>query len=165
MPLRTIESYGGLKVNLLDPEVPESEESAEEGNRKAVDLAMFSSTSTFATVMFITTSTAAPTTVTPTDVTIRSHMGNGSSSKPVVAKTATGIYTVTFPSTYTDAMAPPVTEDIEIAIAKAYLSGTQGGVARAYGWTDNVVTVYVQNTAFTLSDLSGVGRVVLDVQF
>ncbi len=161
--LRTIEDYGGLKVNLLDPEVPESEESAEEGNRKAVDLACHSSTSAFATVMWLTTTVAATTTVDPANITVRSHAGNGPSHKPVITKTATGLYTVTFAAQWTDAMDPPVTNDLVIAIAKATLSGTTAGVARANDWTDTVVHVVVQSSAFANSDLANTGLVVLDV--
>lgn len=163
MPLRSIESYGGIKVNLLDPEVPESEESAEEGNRKAVDLAMFSGTSLFASVMFTPTSTAAPTTVSPASVTIRSHAGNGSPAKPVITKTATGLYTITFASTWTDDMEPPVTEDLAIAMARASYSGSTLGFARVTTWTDYVVNVALVSSLLAASDLSGAGSIIVDI--
>lgn len=163
MPLRTVDNYGGIKRNVLDIEIADGEEDASEANRKAVDLAMFSGTSPFATVMFTPSSTAAPVTIAPSNVTIRSHAGNGSLAKPAVTKTATGLYTVTFASTWTDEMDPPVTEDLIIAIPRAHYNGSTIGFARVTTWSAFVVNVALVNSAMALNDLSGAGYIVVDV--
>lgn len=165
MPLRSVEDYGGLKVNVQDPEYPEGEESAEEANRKAVDLATFSSTSPFACCMFTPSSASAPATLSPAVVTIRSHAGNGSSARPVVTKTGTGLYTVTWPSTYADAMVPAVTEDITIRIARASYSGAVRGFAQVTSWTLTTVNIALVNSSLAASDMSAAGSIILDVNY
>lgn len=165
MTARSIETYGGIKVNVLDPEYPEGEESAEEGNRKAVDLAQFSRTSPFACCMFTPSSASAPATLSPAVVTIRSHMGNGSAAKPVVTKTATGLYTVTFASTYEDEMVPPVTEEVTIRIARASYSGTVRGFAQVTSWTLTAVNIALVNSSLVASDMSAAGSIILDVNY
>lgn len=167
MPLRTVDDYGGLKVNVQDPEYPEGEESAEEGNRKAVDLATFSSTSPFACCMFTPTTDApgAGLLLSPAVVTIRSHAGNGSSAKPTVTKTATGLYTIAWPSTYADAMVPTVTEDITIRIARANYSGAVLGFARVTNWTLTTVDIALVNSSLVASDMSAAGSIILDVNY
>lgn len=160
---RTIESYGGIKQNLLDVESAEHEEDAAEANRKAEDLAQMTHLSHFASVYFRSTSDAAPTAVVASNVTVRSHAGNGSSAKPVITKTATGLYTLTWPASYTDALG--VVEPIVIAFAKAQLTGTTLGFAHVLGWSNITVDIRLVTTAFADSDFSGNGRVVVDVHF
>jgi hypothetical protein len=164
MPSRTIENYGGIKVDILEVEHAQGEESAGEHNRHAEDTAQMTRTSHFARVWFTTTATAAPTTVSAAAVNVRSHAGNGSAAKPTVAKTATGIYVLTFGATYTDAL--DVTEPIVIALATALpVIGATAGVARVTGWTDTTVTVEVEDTTFADSDLGGTAIVAIEVSF
>lgn len=163
--LRSVESYGGLKVNLLDPEVPESEEDAEEANRKAVDLAQFSRTSAFAVCAFTPSSASAPATLLSSTVTIRSHMGTGSTAKPVVTKTGTGLYTVTWPSSFDDEMNPPVTENIVIALAKANYTGATRAFAQVTSFSSVAVNVALVNSSLSASDMSAAGSVIVEVWF
>src|SRR5262245_24711312 len=99
---RTIDNYGGPYEDELPVENPKTEQSAAFANRSLEDLAQFTRTTTKAWVRFATTTAAAPQTITPSAG--QSHMGTGSGVLPTVAKTATGTYTVTYPSSWTDAL-------------------------------------------------------------
>lgn len=75
-----------------------SEQTASQYNRHAVDTAQMTATTSKWIVQF-PTSTG---TIAAASVAIRSHFGSGASAKPAVAKTATGTYELTFASSYTD---------------------------------------------------------------
>jgi hypothetical protein len=163
MGARTIESYGGIKENLFEVEYPTAEQSAGDHNRQAEDTAQMTRTAAFARGWFVTTAAAAPATVSPSNVVIRSLAGNGSAQKPIVTKTATGLYTVTFPETYTDAL--DVVETIAIAVADCRLHGPVVGIAQVVSWTNRTMSIKVVDGSNANSDVSATGVVVFEATF
>ena len=57
-----------------------------------------------AAVTFPTDTAAAPLTIPPGSITNRSVWGSGPAQKPVITKTGVGLYTITYPATFTDAL-------------------------------------------------------------
>jgi hypothetical protein len=94
MDPRSIDTYGGIKIDATPMVNPESELAADEHNRMAEDTAQLTRCAPRAVVVF--TCGASPT------VWHRSVWGNGVSEKPTVAQTATGRYTITYAASFTD---------------------------------------------------------------
>lgn len=125
---RDIDNYGGKFQDAFPVEDPTTEKSAAYGNREAEDQAQMTRTTERALVRFAL-STGGAGSITPTDG--RSHYGVGSANLPTVAKTATGRYTVTYATSYTDALGE--------AEAVAFYS--------ARGWVESLTTAgHVQCT-------------------
>ncbi len=99
---RTLEDYGAPYEDAEAIENPLVEQSSAKYNRHAEDTAQMSRTTTRANFSFLTITSVA--TVSAANVAVRSHAGNGSSEKPVVARTALGQYTATFDATYLDGL-------------------------------------------------------------
>lgn len=101
---RDISDYGGQKLDAIAVSNPETQIAASEWNRTAEDQAQLTRTGTRALVSFATTAVAPPVTYAASAVNIRSMWGNGTAQKPTVLKTATGLYTITYPTSFTDAL-------------------------------------------------------------
>lgn len=150
---RDIFTYGGVFVDANVVENPQKELSAVYYDRLAEDTAQMSRTTIKARCSFIPTAAAAPVTLDPSTVTSRSHWGTGSPQKPVVTKTATGAYTITYPATFTDALG--LVEDVTFDDASAQVRGATDGHARVRGITGTAITVFVYDAASALADLTG----------
>jgi hypothetical protein len=98
---RTIDDYGGVKQDAYPIEDPEIEMSSAEDMRRSEDLAELTRTSDHVVLKF-PTSTGANGPVVPSSG--QSHMGTGSAALPTVAKVGTGLYNVTYPLQFTDAL-------------------------------------------------------------
>lgn len=97
---RTLIDLGAEKVDLEVQESAEGELGADEWNRAAQDIAQLCRTSHKAFGVFRATTTAAPTTATLS--AYGSQWGADAGFQPTISKTATGLYTVTFDTTYDD---------------------------------------------------------------
>lgn len=148
---RSLDDYGGVKVNAKPIEVPTHEKSAEEDNRQATDVAHMTRTSPKAWVTFSPTATAAPTTVTV--ISGRCHAGSGSGQHPTISKTANGVYAITYAASFLDELGE--TEAVSFEMAHVSLGGSTVGFAQATSIVGPVITVEVRTSAGTLSDISG----------
>lgn len=128
-----------------------SELAAAYGNRLIVDHAQMTATTTKWVVQF-PTSTGGAAAIAAASVSIRSHFGSGTSSKPAVAKTATGTYTLTFASSYNDELS--VAETITFFDAKGHvLSASVIGDVQC-GISGTVITALVKDASNVASDLT-----------
>jgi hypothetical protein len=166
---RTIASYGGTYQNEEAVVDPVSEVDAVYGNRAFADLARLTLASGATWFSFITTTDAAVATVAAGNVAVSGWWGNGSAQKPVVSKTATGIYTLTWAASFDDALVgvanmSTVSETQSVAFTFASglnVLGSANGHARVSVIASNVVTVRVYDDAApgALSDLGGTATV------
>jgi len=151
---RDIDSYGGVFEDELPVQNPTTEQGAAYGNRLHEDVGHMTNTSTRWAWTFPTTTTAAVTTVSAAGVVVHSHAGAGSAAKPVISKTATGVYECTCPASFVDALG--TTEVVTFFWAQAAaMDATQCAVCSCVV-ASNVVTVYVRDSATqALTDLGG----------
>lgn len=141
----------GGYIDAATVEDPNSELAATYGNRLIVDHAQMTATTTKWIVQF-PTSTGGAGAIASASVAIRSHFGSGTSSKPAVAKTATGTYTLTFASSYTDELTQAETITFFDAGGHVLSSTVVGHVQASISGT--VITVLVSDMAGAASDLT-----------
>lgn len=96
----TIDRYGGHFSDLLPVEDPTTEISADYFVRLSTDASEMTRTTDKIMVRFATTVVAAPVAVEP--IMGRSHMGTGSGDLPTISKVGTGLYDITYPTSYTN---------------------------------------------------------------
>ncbi len=149
---RTLSSYGGPYDDALPVEDATTEQSAAFGNRMMDDLAQLTRATCKGWVIF-PLSVAAPGTIAAGSVIARSQWGTGSSEKPVVAKTATGSYTITYSASYLDGTG--ASEAVALVAAKGSVLSTATFGSVQCTASGAVVTVKVQSTADVDSDLGG----------
>jgi hypothetical protein len=153
---RSIDNYGGVKGDAGITADPETELAAYEYDRLATDAAQLTRTSTKVDVKF-STSAAAPGELAV--LSCQTQWGTSSAQHPVIAKTATGTYTITFAESYIDELvntiADPVaeTEVLALEYARGNVMANSDGIVRCTALA-NVITVYVR-TGGALSDLGG----------
>lgn len=99
---RDLSDYGAPYDDELPVENPAVEQSAAFYNRHAEDAVQHSRTSEKAVIDFLSITSVA--TVSAANVNCRMHLGTGGSTKPTVARTALGAYTITFASSYLDGL-------------------------------------------------------------
>jgi len=164
---RTIQSLGGPFQNEEPIVDPESEMDARFGNRLLEDTAQLTRSAGLTWFSFVTTATAAPTTLSAANVAVSGFFGSGDAQKPTVEKAATGVYVLTWPTEFDDALSDvtnmeSVTETQPVVFTFATqpnVSGVTDGLARVSSLASNVVTVRVLNTSFALSDLGGTATI------
>jgi len=100
----TMGTYGAPFKDEGPVENPQSQTSAALYNRKCEDLAHMTRTAWRAIVKFVAVTDAATFVLPANQVFIQTAWGNASTYKPTVTKTATGLYSVQFPSSFTDAL-------------------------------------------------------------
>jgi hypothetical protein len=150
----TLADLGGAFVDAVPVADPESEMSADYGNLLLESVAQGSQTSSHTRGTFISTATAAPTTVDAANVSHRSHWGSAGATKPAVSKTATGLYTLTFPVSWTNGL--DATETVSLFTGRVTpRSGdeTDDLYAEVLTISANVVTVKVESPKATLADV------------
>jgi hypothetical protein len=161
MLAKTIANYGSPFQNAEAVANPTTEQSADQYNRHSEDSAQMTRTSTKIMVKFMTNSGGVGA-VTVDDST--SQWGEGISYEPAVAKTGTGLYTITYATEYDDALvgttgneAVEETEQVSFRFVWGGALHTTGPVLGHVRGTsvNNVITVYVFNAGGTLSDLGG----------
>lgn len=159
----TIASLGGPYQNEEAVVDPTSEVDAAFHNRTLEDVAQCGRAVGFSWYSFTTTATAAPVTLAANTVAVSGLFGSGNAQKPTVAKTATGVYTLTWPTTFDDALVgvtgmTAVAETQSVAFtfaAQPNVFGATNGYARVFSLSSNVATIYVYNMADALNDLGG----------
>ena len=156
----TLGTYGGPFADAETVENPNTQVAASLYNRKAEDVAQLTRTGYRAIVKFTPTAAAAPVTYAASAVTIDTMWGDGTAYKPTVAKTATGVYTVTFAASYDDGL-----EEAE-ALAFVYAHASLIGATIApppliTSLTANVVGLTVLNSSFAANDLAAANAVVV----
>jgi hypothetical protein len=165
---RSCADYGAPYVDQEAVSNPETQMSANKGNRLMEDVAQMTRVSKKVDVVFTTSSTAAPVSVTPTSG--KSQWGTGSSYLPTVSKTATGQYTITWQTSYADALdgtvadAASETETLALTRARVTLMTNTSGYARAVPSGSNAVTLFVKNSSHADSDLLGVVSVWVEAE-
>lgn len=164
MLVRTIADYGGAYVDARVVKNPQCEMAASKGNRLLEDVAQLTATGFRAMVRFTTTATVAPVAYAAASVTYRSFWGSGDSVKPAVAKTGTGLYTVTFASSYNDGLLIEA-ETVALEAAHCTLQGsTLAPPPQVTALSSTVVSLTVMTSAFAASDLSGAAIVTVWVR-
>lgn len=162
MEPRTIENYGGPYQDARAVKDPTTQAAAAFYNRKSEDVAQMTSATGFTWFSF-TTSSASPAVLAANTVSVSGLFGSGSAAKPTCEKTATGIYVLTWPTEFDDALVGVTgmesvaeTQTVTFTFASGLnVFGATNGYARVVTLASNVVTVNVYNTSDALSDLSG----------
>jgi hypothetical protein len=142
---------GGAKDNYAPVEDPTTDEDADHRNIYAANATAMTQTVARAMCRFVGHA------VTPTDPASNVHFavwGNDVSVKPVVAHSATGVYTITWPTTVTDELL----EDHSVNLADGW--GNTNGATLCYVQVTitapNVATVYTFNAGGAANDCAGV---------
>lgn len=152
MIAKTLESYGGEYADQHPVGNPGTEMSADYMNALLNDAAQLTRTSWRAIVSFVPTATATYT-YSASDVTCESMWGNTASFKPTVVKTGTGLYTVTFATSYSDELS----EDETLAFVFA-LTGIRGSTLApppvVTSLSANACALTVINSSFAAADLT-----------
>lgn len=163
----TLSNYGAPFQDVRPVRDPTTQAAAARYNRMAEDVAQGTRTAVRAEVSFLTSAGGAGT-IAAGNVTHFSVWGSGSPMKPTVAKTATGKYTLTWPTSAADGLvgvqnmeSVAVTENIvfTMPVGAPNVRGTTAGWARVASIASNVVTVEVFNASGSLSDLSGAANI------
>jgi hypothetical protein len=147
----SIEDYGGVKEDYAPVEDNSTDESADHRNLYAANVAGLTQTAPRALCRFVGHA------VTPTDPASNVHFavwGNDLAVKPTVAHSATGIYTITWPTTVTDELGEEHT--VSLATGWANTEGSTLYHVQVTITSSNVATVYVFNAAGAASDAAGV---------
>lgn len=160
----TIASLGGPYEDEEAVVDPTSEVAAAFLDRALEDVAQMTNAIGFSWYSFTTTATAAPVTLGASTVSVSGLFGSGTAQKPTVAKTATGVYTLTWPAIFDDALVgvtgmSAVSETQTVAFtfaAQPNVLGATNGYARVATLATNVVTINVYDTTDAASDLGGI---------
>jgi hypothetical protein len=163
MDPKTIGNYGGPKIDALPVSNPETQVAASEMNRYMEDMAQTTRTVLRAAVTFPTDLAAAPLTIPPGSITNRSVWGSGPAQKPVITKTGVGLYTLTFPATFTDALGTVETVAFYAGHGSCMSADVDDDIAaRTITLAANVVTIGVY-AAGVLADDGNVSTLVFPV--
>ncbi len=158
MLVRSIEDYGGVYVDAEPVINPQAEMAADFGNQMLKDVAQLTATGFRIVCQFRTTTTGAPTTVAAGNVSVMSMWGSGTAQKPTVSKTATGLYTLTFASSYTDELGDAESISLIYATANVESNTNNDDTAKIKSVGSNSIDLAVFQ-AGALSDLSGTADV------
>jgi hypothetical protein len=158
---KTIESYGGPYISAEPVSDPQTEQSAEYGNRSFEDLAQCTRTVPRAFVSFNTSSGGAGAISVLDAISV---YGDSGTATPDIEKTATGTYTVTYATEYEDALVGTESDSVSETEIVSFRFGWGSARGSTFGHAqidpaDNVVTVYVFDAAGALSDLGGGKRI------
>jgi hypothetical protein len=110
--------------------------------------------------VFTTTTASAP---TAADVIAgQSHAGSGSGQLPTVTKTATGCYTITYATSFTDGL--DESENISFSFAHPSVVCATFCFPQIITIVDNVVTLELRSNVGALSDMSGACNIQLSLR-
>jgi hypothetical protein len=151
---KTIESFGGPFVDGKPISNPQTQVSAEKLNRALEDTAQLTRTGTRAILHFLPVAAGDPVVAYHTSV-----WGSGSEQWPTLTRSAVGRYSVTYPSSFTDAL--DYEETVSFLSGDANVIGTDRADAYVSALAGRVVSLYVVDSANSLSDLSSANTVVL----
>lgn len=157
---RSIDNYGGVFSDLFPVEDTTVEISSTFDNRLHEDAVQMTRTTDKVVVRFPTTATAPPVAVTPSAG--QSHMGTGSGSLPTVGKVGVGLYDITYPSSWVDALGE--VENIGFTFSSGRVSNLVTCGSVQITTVGSVIHVAVFNAAGTLSDLGGAITIEVDAK-
>lgn len=152
----TLSTYGGAKQNEYPVENPTTDISAEEHNELAEDVAAMTHTALRAWCAFVGNAT------TPTDPSSNVHdavFGDSLAMKPIAARPGTGVWTLTYPTTYTDELGNTRTVNFRRGIVLS-VEGTTPYLVTVTPTAANVLTVRIFDHAGVANDAVGVTIVV-----
>jgi hypothetical protein len=150
----TIANLGGPYTDAVPADNPETDLDADNGNLALEIVAQASQTVERARCLFVTTAVAAPTVVAAANVTNRSNWGSGSAQKPVVTKTATGRYTLTYAATYVNGLTVTETVAFTLPWCQAWGANPVDNLhARVLSVASNVINVVTQSPLGTDADV------------
>lgn len=144
----SLNTYGGELADYAPIEDPTTDRSADAANMAFASVAMMTHTIPRAIVQFAGHAT------TPTRTTHDAVWGNTSGVAPTIAKTGTGVYTVTWPSSVNDELGEAHTVSVRYPTGSA-LSSTAYHV-QCVATSANVVTVYTFTAGGVADNLAGV---------
>jgi hypothetical protein len=160
---KDVNNYGGVFVDAEAVGDPSSEIAARIDNRIHEDVAQMTRVTGRVRVKFTTSAAVAPVSITPhTDG--RTVWGAGASFDPTISKTATGVYLITFATTYDDALVGTTsnsvseTETVNFTFCSWNLEGSVFGHVQVTP-LNNTLTARVFDAAGALTDLAGAGIV------
>jgi hypothetical protein len=154
MQPRDLAAYGGPYANARPVSDPLTQVAAEKLNLTMEDVAQLTRVPMARVVaMFVTDGANNPTNV----VYGKTMWGTGTSFKPTVTHTATGVWTVTWSATYADGLGEDETLGLADAEAKqeALTSGFTPRLVYGRAHTGNTARVYVYSLAAALTDTTG----------
>jgi hypothetical protein len=144
-------TYGCPKGNSLPVDNPQLQADATEYNRLAEHVAQLTRTAWRAVISFQTILAGAP--QTGAVVEHRTLWGSGVTQEPAIAKTGTGVYTLTFSTTYLDGLGEQ--ETVGLLFADATSGEATYSDPRAKVTSANVVTVRVWDAGGSPTDGGG----------
>lgn len=151
MDFKVIADYGGPFADALPAEDPTTQLASDFFNRLAEDAAQLTRTAPRAFVKFTAINTVAAVTISAGNA--RSQWGTSSQYFPSVARTATGLYTITYSASYDDGLAESETVSFFDAEAKLdSLTAVGHGQCTVAG---NVVSVALFDMAGAAADFTG----------
>lgn len=159
--IRRLDDYGGPIENYFPVTDPTKDEDAKFRNRYACDTAMLTHTGAVAIFAFTSETGGAPT--EPTFVH-DARWGNATAIKPTIVRTATGIWTITWPAVVSDDLTPfdpsvggGVQHTVNFRAAKAQATTVAGALKHAVAevTAPNVVRVNAFLANGTADDIVG----------
>lgn len=158
----SIQTYGGPFEDEAPVMNPTTQQSAAQGNEVFRDVAQLTRTGFRAIVAFPTSAGAAGA-IDPSSVVAWSMWGDATAVKPVVEKTATGLYKVTYAPSYPDELGnmEPVSFVFAMASHRADPATIKAPAPQVATLSANEATVAVFNSSFALDDHGGNYTVVL----
>lgn len=148
----SLSSYGGVKINDAPVEDSSTDEDANHRNLYAANVAGLTQTACRAIYRFKGKASSPP-----DDATANVHFnvwGNGVSVKATTARTTTGVFTLTYPSTVTDELG--VTHSVNLVDGWGNANGSTAYHVQVEITSPNVATVRVFDMAGVASDAVGV---------
>lgn len=144
--------YGGPFHDARPVKNPKTQLSAAMGGKLIETVCQSTFTSPRTTGTFTCTTTTGA--VDPENVAHESHWGSDPGTEPAIEQTATGLYTMTFPASFTNGLG----ESETISLSRVMWIGARTGdagdnlYAEVLTFTGNVVTLKVESPKGTLAD-------------
>ena len=162
MEAKTIGNFGGPYGDATAVENPETDLDAEKGNLLLEAVAQMTRTSTKAEVTFNCIAAAAPQSIVATSHD--TQWGSGASQRPTVDKTADGLYTITWASSYSDALGTSETVAFKRGRVDVRVDHNTADIyARLVSIASNIVEIAVESPKGTLADVANIGGAVLTI--
>lgn len=133
-----INTYGGPKTDEGPIESPTTQLSGPDYTKLAASTAAMTHTGIRAWVRFVTAATTGAMTLTSHDA----GWGNSAPVTPLLARTGTGVFTVTWPTSVNDELSLPHTVNARAVLAPVVEGSTAANTARVAITAPNVLTVY-----------------------
>lgn len=133
-----LDTYGGPKSDEGPIESPTTQLSGPEYTRLAASVAGMTHTGIRAWVRFVTAATTGAMVLTSHDA----GWGNTAPVTPLLARTGTGVFTITWPTSVNDELSLPHTVNIRTVLHPVVEGSTFGQTAKLAITAPNVVTVY-----------------------